>query len=301
MSNYWFGFIHKDYTEQFISSVVRTRYSKRQFTFVLELLLTQVLRSYIKILLDPFLSFHPVIDFISGIALSVVLIFNTDVIYQLVHKTWYEPLYQLSRYLINNYSAENFKRWKRNVVLVSSLILALHVYFAQITSSMILMQIAQFVISYIVVDIIDYLKMQDFQSWIHHLFSFTHSILANIIYVISSLIQINVCGIRITTDCIYHFIQEIYFDIFRLGKVDKEEDEEEDDEKEEEKTIYPRVRIIPQPKKTKLRRKVSSPNNISKNNLIEERNSVSKTWTRLNDVCVLSDNQNFSLVSFQDE
>jgi len=147
----YLGWQRVDYTDQLFQSVVRTRYAKRQFSLVLTLIFVNVVKWYLKILFSFLFHIHPVIDFCTSITFSVVLTFKDHWIRNIIERFRTE-IYALSRYLINNYTPENFKTWKRNVVLLVSGYFIIHILIADITKWTLIEQILHFLISYFVIE-----------------------------------------------------------------------------------------------------------------------------------------------------
>lgn len=256
----WFNFFYADYTEHFISTLVKTRYSKRQLTFVLELLLTQIIRFYIKVIITPWFQLNPVIDFFMGVIISLILILNTNELYKVVHTLWYDKLYSLSRYLINNYSAENFKRWKRNVVIVISLVLIVQVSFIEITTKYLLIQIFQFLFSYLIID-----QMEDMNSSILRELYIYLEIIKKLYYKIETFFQ--------------DLIQQ-YISIVMCAK----------------KSIIHQIKTPSSSEEETSDENLQDYSNQEKENMI-----LQKSWMKLDNIQVINDTYDSSIVTFQGE
>ena len=147
----YLGLEYVDYTDQLFQSLIRTRYAKRQFSMVLSLIIVGILKWHIKILFSCIIQIHPIVDFILQILLSVILAFKGYWIRNIVDR-FKSEIYALSRYLINNYSPENLKVWKRNIVLLISLYFIIHILLIEITKWVLVGQILQFLISYFFIE-----------------------------------------------------------------------------------------------------------------------------------------------------
>lgn len=152
----------------FVYKVARTRLFKTQFTFLLEWVLTQMARSYFKILLDQWISIHPSLDFFVGVITSVTLILYTPWIFDFIHGMWHQQIYAFTKYAINNYSLENFKKWKDRTVVLACLLAIFHLEFVEINNRMIQIQILQFLVSYFLVEWIQNTSEWDWLHSIHH-------------------------------------------------------------------------------------------------------------------------------------
>lgn len=147
----YLGLEYVDYTDQLFQSLIRTRYSKRQFSLILTLIFVGLVKWYIKILFSFLVQIHPIFDFVLQIAFAVFLAFKDHWIRNVVDRFKTE-IYGLSRYLINNYSPENFKVWKRNTVLVICLYFIIHILLIEITKWILIEQILHFLVSYFFIE-----------------------------------------------------------------------------------------------------------------------------------------------------
>jgi len=147
----YLGLEYVDYTDQIFQSIVKTRYAKGQFSIILSSIITLIIRWHIKLIFSCIFQFHPVIDFLLQVILSVILVFKTNWIRNLVNR-FRSEIYALSRYLINSYTPENYRIWKRNSTVVLCIYLIVHLLLVEITSAILIEQIIQFLISYFIID-----------------------------------------------------------------------------------------------------------------------------------------------------
>lgn len=147
----YLGLEYVDYTDQIFQSFIKTRYAKRQVSLVMSLAISWVVRWHLKILLTFFIDVHPLVDFTIHVFVSVLLVFKSVWIQNLVSRFQVE-IYALSRYLINNYTQERFRIWKRNAVVSICIYFLLYLTFVEVNSWMLIEQILQFLISYFIVD-----------------------------------------------------------------------------------------------------------------------------------------------------
>lgn len=150
----YLGLEYVDYADQVFQSLARTRYAKRQFSLVLTLIFVGIFKWYLKILFSFLIQIHPIIDFILQIGFAIVLAFKDYWIRNIVDRFRTE-IYALSRYLINNYTPENFKTWKRNTVLIISLYFIIHLLFIEVTKWLLIQQILHFLITYFCIESIE--------------------------------------------------------------------------------------------------------------------------------------------------
>lgn len=150
----YLGLEYVDYADQLFQSLARTRYAKRQFSLVLTLIFVGIVKWYLKILFSFLIQIHPIIDFILQIGFAIVLAFKDHWVRNIVDRFRTE-IYALSRYLINNYTPENFKTWKRNTVLLISLYFIVHLLFIEVTKWLLIQQILHFLITYFCIESIE--------------------------------------------------------------------------------------------------------------------------------------------------
>ncbi len=144
-----------NYSDQILRSIVKTTYAKKSISSLLLMLLTVVARLHIDAICGIIFNFHNIyIDFWLQIFISVILVIKSGWIYQIVER-FDREVYSLTRYLINNYSEDNYRRWKRNVTFVICSYLFIYFSVAEITSSMLRIYILQYVICYVIIEIIE--------------------------------------------------------------------------------------------------------------------------------------------------
>jgi hypothetical protein len=170
-----------DYTDQLFRSAIKTTYAKTQFSLLLSMILTILVRWHVKLLLGAFIRLHPVCDFVFQIALSVFLVLRSNWIHNLVLR-FQDEIYALSRYLINNYSPENYRIWKRNLTLVVCGYLLLYLLIFPVNNAILLQYLFQFLFSYFIVDAVETGKIQDAWQWIQRK---TESIGSDSVYALS--------------------------------------------------------------------------------------------------------------------
>ena len=147
------------YGDQILKSVIVSKYAKEKLTILLMMLITAIIRLHLISIISIAISINFWLDCIIQIPLTVIISLNSHLIYRIVE--YYQPkLYQLTRYLINNYSFENYRRWKRNVVLSTCLYIIVLLFFINITSNLIIIYILQYIISYGIVDLIEQKQLE---------------------------------------------------------------------------------------------------------------------------------------------
>lgn len=148
-----------NYGEQLLKSIIATRYAKSKLSILLMLIATSILRLHLSSVITILLSCNFYVDFVVQIVVSIIAVFQTNRIYNFVEL--FKPhFYSLTRYIINNYTPERYRKWKRNVTLCICFYIILLFSFFEITSKLVIMYTIQYMICYGVVDIIEQRKIE---------------------------------------------------------------------------------------------------------------------------------------------
>src|SRR5665647_66379 len=131
----------------------KTTYVKKTFNSGLIIILAFVFRTLIYAILSLIMVFNNVyIDFIVQCSLSIYLCTKNSGIQLIIE--YFEPqLYAMTRYAINNYSNDNYNKWK-NVSIFSTLILCyIYFMFVEINSALIRLYLLEYMVCYTYLDI----------------------------------------------------------------------------------------------------------------------------------------------------
>ena len=161
----------KKYGSRFAHSIISTTYAKKNLSILFVILLTSIIKLHITFLLSLVFTLNPYFDYCFQIVLSVGIHLQSYHIYNYLLRYNYR-FYRLTRYLINNYTEENMRRWKKYVILSLSFYLIVILYFTEITSFLLIIYIIQYLIIFLIIDIIEqkkYLRMyQSLSQWYHY-------------------------------------------------------------------------------------------------------------------------------------
>lgn len=138
-----------------IYRLVKTRLAKRFINTFIVIILSLLLRLLLYAVISFYIVFNnSYIDFFTQSGISILLYMVNNYI-QKFTEHFSDDLYQMTRYLINNYSEENFIRWKNYTV--ASLLIAAFAYFwlVDINSQIILIYILQYAFCFFVFDVKD--------------------------------------------------------------------------------------------------------------------------------------------------
>lgn len=140
---------------QIMKNLIKTRYSKRKVNGFFMVIVTQVVIFHLNFLLCFIIAVdYMSINFIIHIFIAVVLHFFYYHIYHMVEL--YKPTcYKFIKYIINNYSEDNFREWKIKFTTVFSLYLLIIISVVKLDKVYLIMSIIENLISFFIIDIIE--------------------------------------------------------------------------------------------------------------------------------------------------
>lgn len=157
------------YLEKVIWTLLKTSFTKNSFCYLLISIITIIIRIHLDALLANIFSikyneiFNNSIysnihfyacqssNFIIRMFISCFLVINSKYLYDIVER--YKPeIYKLVKYLINNYTPQNFKKWKRKINLSICIYFYLITYVIEINNANIRQTIIEYIVCYIIVD-----------------------------------------------------------------------------------------------------------------------------------------------------
>jgi hypothetical protein len=141
------------YVEKVIWTLLKTSFSKRTFCYLLISFATIILRMHIDAITTLILTTsYNILNFFIRVFVSSFLIIKSKYIYDIIQR--YEPeFYNLIRFLINNYTEKNFKRWKRNINLFICIYIYILTFLIDITNDTIRQIIIEYLICYFMIEI----------------------------------------------------------------------------------------------------------------------------------------------------
>lgn len=154
----WFKVDRTDninYSDRIVRFIVKTTYAKKKFSSMLLMIITVLIRFQIDTLCSIYLKFNnPYIDFWIQIFFSVLLVIKSDWIYHLVEKFNVE-ITAWTTNMINNYTEEKYTKWKRIITFSICINVMIILFFVEVTSTMLQLAILQYMICYIMIEIIE--------------------------------------------------------------------------------------------------------------------------------------------------
>lgn len=151
-----------NYGEYIFQQLMMTDFVQQKLAIILMSIVVNIIQMHIVSILCMIITFHPIIDFIVHTIISIIATLNIDKIYNIVER--YEPEFvTLTQYLINNYSFENYRYWKRIIVLSACGYLCIILWKVQVTSWLLFIYIIQYGICF---TIVDQFEEQRIQRWV---------------------------------------------------------------------------------------------------------------------------------------
>ncbi len=157
-----------NYSDQILRSLVKTTYAKKKLNILSLMIVTIIVRLHVDALLGMILStgnFY--LDFWIQIFISVGLVIKCGWIYQIVER-FDRDIYSVTRYLVNNYSDDNYRKWKRYVTFTICLYLVAYFSMVEVKSQVIKVHIIQYLICYVMIEMIE----RRYQMYGHFYFAF---------------------------------------------------------------------------------------------------------------------------------
>ncbi len=140
------------YTENIIWSLLRTSFSKTTFCYILISINAVILRIHIDTIISYILKTqYEYINIITRMIVSSMLIIYSKIIFDIVNR--YQPeFYKLIRFLINNYTEDNFKKWKLQLNIGICCYIYILTYIIELSSVNIRQMIIEYMLCYFLVE-----------------------------------------------------------------------------------------------------------------------------------------------------
>lgn len=154
------------YGEYIFQQLLLTDFVQQKLAIILMSIIVNIIQMHIVSVLCMIITFGPIIDFVLHTIISIVATLNIDKIYSIAER--FEPEFiSLTQYLINNYSFENYRYWKRIIVLCVCAYICVILWRVQVTSFMLFVYIIQYGICFTIVDQFEEKRIQNLvREWI---------------------------------------------------------------------------------------------------------------------------------------
>ena len=140
------------YTENIIWSLLRTSFSKTTFCYILISINAVLLRIHIDTIISYLLKTqYEYINIIIRLFVSSTLIIYSKIIFDIVNR--YQPeFYTFIRFLINNYTEDNFRKWKLQLNIGICCYIYTLTYIIELSSTSIRQMIIEYIICYFFIE-----------------------------------------------------------------------------------------------------------------------------------------------------
>jgi hypothetical protein len=136
-----------------IHKIAKTKMAKRCINSFVVMIFSFTIKSILYSLFSFIILFDNLyIDFFTQCGISIVLCNYNEKI-QYIADYFEEDFYKLTRFIVNNYSDENYKKWKNYLIGLLLIISYLYFYFFEINSFIIRIYILQYAMCYIFIEV----------------------------------------------------------------------------------------------------------------------------------------------------
>jgi len=147
--------MYENIGDSVIKTLLTTDYTIKKLNiltiYIITLIIRSILISFIIFLITTGIFY---VDFISTILVSIIIILKTQFISYIVLK-YEDEIFKLSDYLIKNYNHQNFRKWKKLIVLFICFYYIIYLLLYPVNSNVLIQYIIQFLICYFIVDNIE--------------------------------------------------------------------------------------------------------------------------------------------------
>ena len=155
------------YGDQIVRTIVTSKFAKSKINDIVIMMSTIMLRNILCIVFC--IAFHTssyYLDFFLETIISILCLFSSTFIYDGLYGKK-EIFYTYTKYYINNYTPENYRRWKRNIILPIALLFIFITYFYEVNSEYIRYLIWQSLLIYFIMDVIEHNKIKIVSDYIY--------------------------------------------------------------------------------------------------------------------------------------
>ena len=156
-----------NYGEYIFQQLINTEFIQKKLSGILAAIIVNIIQVHIVSIGCWLFSFNSpstlfkAIDFTSQIAVSVAVAVNVDYIYMIVSR-FDKDIYIFTQYLINNYTLENYRFWKRALVLSVCAYACINLLFVTVTNALIFYYIIQYAICFLIIEQFEQRRVQTF-------------------------------------------------------------------------------------------------------------------------------------------
>lgn len=145
-----------------LQQLLANEFVQTKLTIIITSITANIFNIHLTSILCGIFTIHPYLDFVTHIGISVFLALNIDTTYRLVER--FNPeLKRVTKYLIDNYSIENYRIWKRTIVLICCIYACLGILLIELTKTVLFMYILQYGLCFIITE---QLEQRRIQNWL---------------------------------------------------------------------------------------------------------------------------------------
>jgi hypothetical protein len=157
-----FGKYKQSYGDQIIRTIIKSKFAKSHINTIVIMLTTILVRNILCLITCVAIQTGTLyIDFFLHSLITILFLFSSAFIYDglMGKKEWF---YEHTKYYINNYTPQNYRKWKRNIFIILALGGIVITYVVDITSGEIRYYILQSVLVYFIMDQIENNKISNY-------------------------------------------------------------------------------------------------------------------------------------------
>lgn len=140
-------------TNDIIYRIIKTSYVKRGINTVIMILISFILRTIIYSVFSFIFFFNNMyVDFVIQCMLSIILLIESNK-FDTITNYFYDDTYKITKYFINNYTLDNYRKWKNYTTFFILLLCFLYFSLFEINSQIIRIYILQYALCYLFMDI----------------------------------------------------------------------------------------------------------------------------------------------------
>lgn len=162
-------------TDLLFATIVNSKFTRRKLNLVLVFALSFFVRNIIDLLVYLVIrTGYPIVDFLMSVCVTISVILLSPYIEDSIGRYEVE-LQALTNKLVDNYTFEQYKKWRKRAVFSTCMFLLVFLYFVEVTSAWLMVSIVHFLITTYALEKIDDYRdnkgaMGKFKRWLHHRF-----------------------------------------------------------------------------------------------------------------------------------
>lgn len=156
-----FNFNYGDYIFQ---QLIASDFIKAKLSYILISIVVNIIQIHLVSAVCFLLTFNKYVDFIVQIVVSVTCSLNVSYTYNVVERYTAE-FNQISKYILVNLSLENYRYWKRIIVISAGFYACILLSFIQVTNQLLTVYIVQYLICFL---IIEQFEQGHFRKWFYN-------------------------------------------------------------------------------------------------------------------------------------